>query len=174
MIPRGLHKSVSDDVLRDGAVLVTGASTVVGRLLLHFLGEEDIAAVGLARSAASAKRRFGFPHRRTCAAAGRRRGHRYLRRASGGTLGIGLPEIIGHQFVIRGVVFARWFFDVPREERVADIQAALELAAQMPVFFKASGVYSLSNFQEAILAVNAPDRNGFVFFKPYSQQQFNQ
>jgi len=41
MILRGLRKSVPDEVLREGSVLVTGASTVVGRLLLHFLRKED-------------------------------------------------------------------------------------------------------------------------------------
>jgi len=42
MILRGLRKSVSDEVLSDGAVLVTGASTVVARLLLHFLDKEGL------------------------------------------------------------------------------------------------------------------------------------
>lgn len=56
MILRALRKSVTDEALRDGAVLITGAGTVVARLLLHFLAEEGFAPIGLARSAASAGR----------------------------------------------------------------------------------------------------------------------
>ena len=56
MILRGLRKSVPGEVLREGAVLVTGASTVVARLLMHFLNKEGLKPIGLARSAASAKR----------------------------------------------------------------------------------------------------------------------
>ena len=37
-------------------MLVTGASTAVGRMLLHFLGKEDLTPIGLARSKASARR----------------------------------------------------------------------------------------------------------------------
>ncbi len=56
MILRGLQKSVPDEVLRAGTVLVTGASTVVARLLLHFLDKEGFKPIGLARNRASAKR----------------------------------------------------------------------------------------------------------------------
>ena len=56
MVLRGLRRSVPDAALRGGAVLVTGAGTVVARLLLHLLGEESLVAVGLARSTASARR----------------------------------------------------------------------------------------------------------------------
>ncbi len=56
MVLHGLRKSVAHGVFREAAVLVTGAGTVVARLLLHFLDQEGIKPIGLARSAATAER----------------------------------------------------------------------------------------------------------------------
>lgn len=55
-ILRSLRASVPDETLRNGTVLVTGAGTVVARLLLHMLGEEGLTAIGLARGRATADR----------------------------------------------------------------------------------------------------------------------
>lgn len=82
-----------------------------------------------------------------------------------GKLGIG-PAIIDHQFVIRGVTFVRWFVELSREEQIDDIQSVIKLASELSFLFKAGGVYSLADFQEAISAVEAPNRDGFVFIKP--------
>ena len=203
MILRGLRKSVPDEVLREGSVLVTGASTVVGRLLLHFLRKEDLKPIGLARSTASAKRvatelagvqvaateDAEWRTQVTSLAAGKKivgvldcvsgslAGELVPLLADdaaivtygalgGGKLGIGAPEIVGRQFVIRGVVFVRWFSELSPDEQINDIQSAIKLAGELPSLFKVGGVYSLADFQEAILAVEAPNRDGFVFIKP--------
>ncbi len=203
MILRGLHKSVPDEVLRDGSVLVTGASTVVARLLLHFLVKEGLKSIGLTRSMESAKRVAteleGVPiaatedadwlKQVTSLAAGRKivgvldcvsgpvAGDLVPLLAEdsaivtygalgGGKLGIGLSEIINHQFVIRGITFTRWFSELSREEQTSDVQSAIKLAGEMPSLFKTAGVYSLDKFQEAISAVEAPNRDGFVLIKP--------
>ncbi len=203
MILRGLRKSVPDEVLREGSVLVTGASTVVGRLLLHFLRKEDLKPIGLARSTASAKRvatelagvqvaateDAEWRTQVTSLAAGKKIvGVLYCVSGSlagelvplladdaaivtygalgGGKLGIGAPEIVGRQFVIRGVVFVRWFSELSPDEQINDIQSAIKLVGELPSLFKVGGVYSLADFQEAILAVEAPNRDGFVFIKP--------
>lgn len=87
--------------------------------------------------------------------------------ALGGTeLGIGADEIVGRQFVVRGVVFVRWFSELSQDEQADDIQSAIKLAGELPSLFKVSGVHSLIDFQEAISAVEAPNRDGFVFIKP--------
>jgi len=203
MILRGLRKSVSDEVLRDGAVLVTGASTVVARLLLHFLDKEGLTPIGLARSTASAKRvetelvgtrvtatdRADWQTQVVSLAAGKKivgvldcvSGSLVGDFASlladdaaiitygglgGGKLGISGLQITDHQFVIRGVTFVRWFLDLSQDEQINDIESAIKLTNELPSLFKVSGVYGLSDFQEAILAVEAPNRDGFVFFKP--------
>lgn len=203
MILRGLRKSVPDEVLRDGAVLVTGASTVVARLLLHFLDKEGLRPIGLARSSASAKRvekelsgakvtatdRTDWGAHITALASGRRIVG-VLDCVSGslvgdfvplladdaaivtygglgrGNLGISGLDITDHQFVIRGVTFVRWFVELSPDEQIHDIQSAIKLADELPSLFKVGGVYGLADFQEAILAVDTPNRNGFVFFKP--------
>ena len=203
MILRGLRKSAPDEVLRDGAVLVTGASTVVARLLLLFLDNEGIKPIGLARSTASAKRvatelagvqvaateDAGWQRQITSFAAGKKIVG-VLDCVSGslvrdlvplladdativtyGTLGgekfgISGSDLVGHQFVIRGVVFTRWFVDLSREEQTNDIQSAFKLAGELPSLFKVGCVYSLANFRDAISAVEAPNRDGFVFIKP--------
>lgn len=203
MILRGLRKSVSDEVLRDGAVLVTGASTVVARLLLHFLNKEGLKPIGLARSTASAKRvatelagvrmaateDADWQTQVTSLAAGKKivgvldcvsgplvgdlaplladDAAIITYGALGGSeLGIGASEIVGRQFVIRGVTFVRWFSELSQDEQINDIRSAIKLAGELPFLFKVGGVYSLADFQEAISAVEAPNRDGFVFIKP--------
>jgi len=204
MILRGLRKSVSDDVLRDGAVLVTGASTVVARLLLHFLDKEGLRPIGLARSTSSAKRvatelaglqvaateEADWQTQITFFAAGKEIvgvldcvsgslvGDLVPLLADDATivaygslsgdtqLGITGPELFDHQFVIRGVTFSRWFFELSQDEQINDIQSAIKLADELPSLFKVSSVHSLADFQEAISAVEAPTRDGFVFIKP--------
>ena len=203
MILRGLRKSVPDEVLRDGAVLVTGASTVVARLLLHFLDKEGLKPIGLARSTASAKRvatelagvqvaateDADWQTQVTSLAAGKKIvgvldcvsgslvGDLVTLLADdaaivtygglgGGKLGISGPEIIDHQFVIRGVTFVRWFVELSQDEQINDIRSAIKLAGELPSLFKVGGVYGLADFQEAISAVEMPNRDGFVFIKP--------
>ncbi len=203
MILRGLRKSVPDEVLREGAVLVTGASTVVARLLLHFIDKEGLKPIGLARSTASATRGAtelagvqvaatedaDWQTQITSFAAGKKivgvldcvsgslvgdlvplladdAAIVTYGALGGGKLGIGGPEIIAHQFVIRGVTFGRWFFELSQEEQINDIRSAIKLAGELPSLFKVGGVYSLADFREAISAVEAPNRDGFVFIKP--------
>ena len=203
MVMRGLRKSVPDDVLSEGAVLVTGASTVVARLLLHFLDKEGIKPIGLARSTASAKRvthelagvevtateDADWRTHVTFLAAGKKivgvldcvsgalvgdfapllanEAAIVTYGALGGSkLGIGAFEIVGRQLVIRGVVFVRWFSELSQEEQTDDIQSAIRLAGELPSLFKVAGVYTLADFQRAISAVEAPNRDGFVFIKP--------
>jgi NADPH:quinone reductase-like Zn-dependent oxidoreductase len=84
----------------------------------------------------------------------------------GDKIGIGGPEIIDHQFFIRGVKFVRWFSELSQDEQINDIRSAIKLAGELPFLFKVGGVYSLADFQEAISAVEAPNRDGFVFIKP--------
>lgn len=203
MILRGMRKSVSDEVLRDGVVLVTGASSVVARLLLHLLGEDGVGRIGLTRSMESAKRvatelrdvqvaateDAEWRGQITSVANGRKivavldcvsgqlTGDLAPLLADdaaivtygalgGATLGIGAPEIVGRQLVIRGVVFVRWFTELSPAEQAADIESAMKLATEMPSFFKVAGIFSLADFREAISAVEAPNRDGFVFIKP--------
>jgi len=83
-----------------------------------------------------------------------------------GKLGISGPEIIDHQFVIRGVTFVRWFVELSQEEQISDIRSAIKLAGELPCLFRVGGIYSLTDFQQAISAVEAPNRDGFVFIKP--------
>lgn len=203
MILRGLRKSVSDDALRDGAVLVTGASTVVARLLIHLLGEEGLTAIGLARDTASAERVSrelkGVPIAATADADWQARVTSFasdkkivgvLDCVSGPLLadvaklladdavivtygalgginfGISAVELVGHQFVIRGIVFTRWFTDLTPEEQVGDIQAAFATASALPSVFKTAGVYGLDEIHDAVAAVEAPGRDGFVFLRP--------
>jgi NADPH:quinone reductase-like Zn-dependent oxidoreductase len=203
MILRGLRKSVPGDVLRDGAVLVTGASTVVARLLLHFLETEGLKLIGLARSEPSATRvaaELAGVHvaatedaewqTQVTSLAARRKIVGVLDCVSGslvgdlvplladdaviltygalggGKLGIGVPDIVNRQFVIRGVTFVRWFSELSQDEQISDMQSAIKLAGELPSLFKAGGVYRLDEFQQAISAVEAPNRDGFVFIKP--------
>lgn len=203
MILRGLRRSVSDEVLHEGAVLVTGASTVVARLLLHFLGKEGLKPIGLTRSTASAKRvatelagvqvaateDADWQTQLTSLAAGKKivgvldcvsgslvgdlvplladdAAIVTYGALGGGKLGIGAPEIVGRQFVIRGVVFVRWFSELSRDEQINDIQSAIKLAGELPFLFKVGGVYGVADFQRAISAVEASNRDGFVFIKP--------
>ncbi len=203
MILRGLRKSASEEVLRDGVVLVTGAGSVVARLLLHLLAKEGLAPIGLSRSKASATRGMAelngaqiaasedadWQAQVTSLARGRKivgvldcvSGSLVREYASllsddaaivtygalGGTsLGIGAPEIVGRQFIIRGVVFTRWFSELSREDQAKDIRSAFDLASEMPSLFKTGGVFGLAEVQEAIAAVEAPNRDGFIFFRP--------
>lgn len=203
MILRSLRKSVPDEVLSDGAVLVTGASTVVARLLLHFLDRDGLKPIGLARSTASANRvetevpgtkvtatdRVDWQAQVTSLAAGKKivgvldcvsgtlvgdfaplladdAAIITYGGLGGGNLGISGLQITDHQFVIRGVNFVRWFLELSQDEQINDIKSAIKLANELPSLFKVGGVYGLADFQEAILAVDAPNRAGFVFFKP--------
>ena len=203
MILRGLRKSVPNEVLRDSAVLVTGASTVVARLLLHFLRKEGVKPIGLARGTASAKRVASelegvqlaatddadWQRQVTSIAAGKKivgvldcvsgslvrdlvplladDAAIVTYGALGGEkFGIGGSELVGHQFVIRGVVFTRWFVELSEQEHIADIQSAIGLANELPSLFKVGGVHSLADFSEAISTFEAPNRDGCVFMKP--------
>ena len=203
MILRGLRKSIPDEVLRDGAVVVTGAGTVVARLLLHFLSSDGLMPIGLARSTASAKRIAaelrGIPvvaaedadwqTKITSHAEGRKivgvldcvsgsligdlepllapdAAIVVYGALGGGKLGVSLPGIINQQFVVRGVTFFRWFFELQRDEQIEDIRSAIKLAGELPSLFKVGGVYGLEDFREAISAVEAPNRDGFIFLKP--------
>ena len=203
MVLRGLRGTVPDAVLRDGAVLVTGAGSVVARLLLLFLDKEGLSPIGLSRSTASAKRvaieLAGIQVAATEDADWRTQvaslaeGKKIVGvldcvsgpllgelapllaneaaiitygALGGSELGIGAAEIVGRQFVIRGVVFVRWFSELSQDEQASDIQAAIKLAGELPSLFKVSGVHGLADFREAISAVEAPNRDGFVFIKP--------
>jgi len=202
-ILRDLRRSVPDAALRERVVLVTGASTVVGRLLLHLLGQDGGTPIGLARSTASAERvadeitgarviatdAGDWQAQVTSCAAGKEIvgvldcvsgtliGDLAPLLADGAViiaygalggqqLGIGVTDIVVRQFVIRGVTFGRWFVELSREEQASDIEAAFRLAREVPAVFKVSGAYSLQAFGEAIAAVEAPNRDGFVFIKP--------
>jgi NADPH:quinone reductase-like Zn-dependent oxidoreductase len=211
MIIRGLRKSIPDHTLRTGAVLVTGAGTVVAGLLLHFLGNDAIASIGLTRSAAGAKRvadeLAGVPvaateqpdwkGRITSFAAGKKI-VAVLDCVSGDLLGelvpllhddaaivtygglggnvleVSVPELIGHQFIIRGVVFVRWFTDLSPEERLDDIRSAIAMAIEKPSFFRVAGTYGLEAFHDAISAIEATKRDGFVLFKPKTRTRFSE
>lgn len=203
MILRGLRKSVPEAVLSKGAVLVTGASTVVARLVLHFLSSEGTHAIGLARTEASAQRVqsevSGVPVAATANAdwksqvaahAGERPIVGVADCVSGALVGelvplladdcaivtygdlgggpIGLTgfDVSEHQFVVRGVTFVRWFMEASPSEQAADIAAAIALARDLPTLFTASNVFPLTQFQDAVAAVEAPNRNGFVFLAP--------
>jgi NADPH:quinone reductase-like Zn-dependent oxidoreductase len=203
MIMRGLRKSVPAEMLRDGAVLVTGASSVVARLLLHFLVKEGLCPIGLARSSGSASRvktelagvqvaateDADWRTHVTALAAGKKV-VAVLDCVSGSLIGDLLPlladdaaivtygalggskldirtlAVVDHQFVIRGVSFVRWFSELSENEQINDIQSAIELADELLSLFRVGGVYSLTDFRKAISAVEAPNRNGFVFIKP--------
>ncbi len=203
MILRGLRKSVPDAVLRGGVVLVTGASTVVARLLLHFLQTEGLAAIGLARSVSSASRVaaefVGTPvvaseaddwRALITTHASERKIVSVLDCVSGSLVGDLVPlladdaaiitygglggnrlgisplELVDHQFLIRGVTFSRWFSELSPQERDDDIRSAMQLARDLPSFFKVGSIHGLVHFREAIAAVEAPNRDGFVFIKP--------
>ncbi|WP_192799646.1 alcohol dehydrogenase catalytic domain-containing protein [Brucella intermedia] len=203
MVLRGLRKSISEEMLHDGAVLVTGASTVVARLLLHFLQKDGLKPIGLARSTASGTRvageLAGVPVTATEVAnwqahvtsiAGERKIVGVLDCVSGslvrdflplladdaaiitygglgaGNLDISALEIVDNQFVIRGITFGRWFSELARDEQINDIRSAIKLARELPSLFKVGGVYNLDEFQAAVSAVEAPNRDGFIFIKP--------
>jgi NADPH:quinone reductase-like Zn-dependent oxidoreductase len=203
MILRALRKSVPDEVLREGVVLVTGAGTVVARLLVHLLVQEGLTPIGLTRDAASAER---VSAQLQGAAVTAIDGDDWQARVTslatdkkivgvldcvsgplladlaplladdaaiitygalgGGKLGIGASEIVGRQFIIRGVVFTRWLSDLSRDEQADDIQAAFAISAALPSLFRTSGIYSLAEIQDAVAAVEAPGRDGFVFLRP--------
>ena len=203
MILLGLRKSVPDEVLRDGAVLVTGASTVVARLLLHFIDKEGFAAIGLARSTASAMRvatelsgvqvaatEDADWQMQVTSSAGRKKIVGVLDCVSGSLIrdlvplladdativtygalsgdkfGVSGYQLVNHQLITRGVVFTRWFVDLSQKEQASDIHSAFKLAGELPSLFKVAGVHSLADFQQAISAVETPNREGFVFIKP--------
>ncbi|MBB3695587.1 alcohol dehydrogenase catalytic domain-containing protein [Sphingomonas sp. BK580] len=203
MIVRGLRKSVSDEVLRDGAVLVTGAGSVVARLLLHMLRQEGVVAIGLARAPASAERVAselnGVPVVATSGLdwqdqvrlmASNKKIIGVLDCVSGpllaqvaqlladdavivtyGALGgvsidIGAPQLIGQQLVVRGVVFSRWFTEVSPDEQVEDVRSAFAVARALPSLFRTGSVFDLDHFRDAVRAVEAPGRAGFVFLRP--------
>lgn len=202
-ILRGLRKSVPDQALRDGAVLLTGASTVVARLLIVLLDKEELTSIGLTRSAASAKRvaaemagtkltsteEDDWQAKVTGLAAGKKivgvldcvsgslvgdlvplladEAAIVTYGALGGNeFGIGAADIVGRRLLIRGVTFGRWFAELSQEEQHEDIQSAFRVASELPSIFKVAGVYSLSDFRKAVLAVEAPNRDGFIFIKP--------
>lgn len=203
MIVRSLRKSVSDEALREGAVLVTGAGSVVARLLLHLLHGEGITAIGLARTSTSAKQiaaeldgvsiigtdavdwqdqvRSTAPDRKIVGVLDCVSGALLADIArlladdavivtygalGGGPFGIGAPQLIGQQLVIRGVVFSRWFIETLPAEKAADVQAAFAVARALPSLFRTSAVYGLDDIREAVRAVEAPGRDGFVFLRP--------
>ena len=202
MILRGLRKSVSEDLLRKGAMLVTGAGSVVAQLL-HMLVREGLAPIGLSRGRASAARVMAALDGAKIAAtedtdwstqvaslAEDRKIVEVLDCVSGGRvgeyapllsddaaiiaygalggadLGIGAPDIVARQFVIRGVVFTRWFTDLTTDQKAADIRSAIQLAMDLPSLFRTSGVYPLADVRNAVAAVEAPQRDGFIFLKP--------
>lgn len=203
MVLRGLRRSVPDTELREGAVLVTGAGTVVARLLLHLLGKEGLVAVGLARSTASARRvaaeladvavvatdDAGRPAQIVSLAAGRRLvgvldcvSGSLVRdlvplladdaaivtygALGGERFGMGAQELVSRQFVVRGVVFTRWFAELTEGEQADDIRAAMALAGKLPSLFKVAAVHALADVRRAVLAVEAPNRDGFVLLRP--------
>lgn len=203
MIMRGLRKSVTQDALSKGAVLVTGASTVVGRLLLYFMLRDGMHPIGLARSEASAERVqseiSGVSVAATADADWRSTVASYAGgrpivgvadcvsgalvgdlvplladdcvivtygNLGGGPIGLDGFDLTDHQYVVRGVIFVRWFTEVPPDEQAADIAAAMKLARERPSLFTASNTFNLEAFQEAISAVEKPNRSGFVFLAP--------
>ena len=200
---RGLRKSVSDEVLREGAVLVTGAGTVVARLLLHFLDKEGIKPIGLARTAVTAKRvatelagvwvtaveDANWRAQVTSFAAGKKivgvldcvagpliadllplvanEAAIVTYGALGGSeLTLGPVELVSRQLVVRGEVFGKWFRELSPGERAGDIQSAFRLATELPALFRVSSIYTLADIKDAVMAVEAPGRNGFVLVKP--------
>ena len=203
MVLRGLRKSVSEEVLREGAVLVTGAGTVVARLLIHFLGKEGIKPIGLARTAVTAKRvatelagvqvtaveDADWRAQVTSFAAGRKivgvldcvagpliadllplvaneTAIVTYGALGGGELTIGPVQLVSRQLVVRGEVFGKWFRELSPEEKADDIQSAFRLATELPALFRVSSIHTLADIKEAVIAVEAPGRDGFVFVKP--------
>ena len=208
MVLRGLRKSVSEEVLRQGAVIVTGAGTVVARLLLHFLDKEGIKPIGLARSAVTAKRvatelagvqvtsvdDADWRAQVTSFAAGRKivgvldcvagpliadllplvaneTAIVSYGALGGSELTLGPVELVSRQLVASGVIFGKWFRELSSEERADDIQAAFRLAAELPALFRVSSIHSLADIKQAVLAVEAPGRDGFVFVKPVGSDE---
>lgn len=203
MILRGLRKSVPEDELRKGAILVTGAGSVVAQLLLHMLMREGSAPIGLSRGRASARRVMAaldgakvaatedadWPSQVAslaedrkivgvldCVSGGLVREYAPLLSndaaivtygaLGGADIGIGAPDIVARQFVIRGVVFTRWFTDLSPDEQAADIRSAIQLATELPPLFRTGGVYPLAEVRNAVAAVEAPQRDGFIFLRP--------
>ena len=203
MILRGLRQSVSAEALRDGVVLVTGASTVVARLLLILLDRNGLRAIGLARSAASAKRVAAeLPGTKMAAVEDDDWRARITRLAAGkkvvgvldcvsgpllgelvpllaegaaivtyGALGgnqlaIGTNAIVGLKLTIRGVVLWQWHVELSHDEQQEDISSAFALASEVPSLFKVSRVYGLAEADQAVIAVEAPNRDGFILLKP--------
>jgi NADPH:quinone reductase-like Zn-dependent oxidoreductase len=66
---------------------------------------------------------------------------------------------------LRGIPVFPWL-DMTAAEKQADISAALALARAHPALFPAAGAYRLEDWREAIVAVETPGREGFVFLKP--------
>lgn len=202
-ILRELRKSAPDEALRNGAVLVTGASTVVARILLYLLVNEGLAPIGLARSTTSANRVATELAGVQVAATENTKWQTQITSLAGGNkivavldcvsglllgdiapiladgativtygalggdyLSIGASEVVVRQFVIRGVTFGRWFVELSHEEQMNDIHAAFKLAVELPSLFKVSRIFGLAELQEAISAVEAPNRDGFVFIRP--------
>ena len=66
----------------------------------------------------------------------------------------------------RGAVFSRWFSDLSPEEQADDVASAFAVAAALPSVFKTGGVYGLDEVRDAVAAVEAPGRDGFVFVRP--------
>ena len=86
----------------------------------------------------------------------------------GGKLGISAPEIIDHQFVIRGVTVVRWFSELSQDEQLNDIRSAINLPVSCRPSSR-SAVFVASptlDSQRAISAIEEPNRDGFVFIKP--------
>jgi NADPH:quinone reductase len=52
------------------------------------------------------------------------------------------------------------------EEQADDIRSAFALAGAWPSFYKTSGIYGLDEIRDAVTAVEAPGRDGFVFIRP--------
>ncbi|MGE7370373.1 alcohol dehydrogenase catalytic domain-containing protein [Neorhizobium sp. NPDC001467] len=84
----------------------------------------------------------------------------------GGTLDINTLEVVGHQFVIRGVVFTRWFSELSLEQQSEDIRSAFEVSRAFPSLFRTHKIFEFGDIQAAVAAVEAPGRNGFVFLRP--------
>ena len=203
MVIRGLRKSVSRDTLQRGAVLVTGASTVVGSIILHLMREEKILAVGLVRSEESADRIrstlgdisvTATSERDWLSSVSSKVGRRDIvgvldcvsgqiledispvladdaaivtyGALSGKKLAFDTLQVTSRQFIIRGVVFTRWFSELSAEERANDLESAFAVARAFPSLFRTSDVYGLDDIRAAVVAVERPGRNGFVFLRP--------